>query len=161
MKNLNTRSAISLIAIVAGVLAISSSACASIMSGEERSEKLDSIRAILDHEVVAVEADLLGAAPDPFQPNHGLVEREEITAVASGNLSDEELLAKLVEYIKPTGTFAFGGEYYLVFKEKKVKTGSEIGVVYNGTEYKVLISDVTGSTYTASYGDSELQLKLK
>lgn len=129
------------------------------MSSEKRIESLDAVRKLLSNEVRPVESAMLERASSPFVPNLGNVviaeEEEEVV------LSDEELLTALSDYINPTGIFMFGGEFYLIFKEKKLKIGSELRVNFNGGEYTVTISDITGSTYKVRRGESELQLKLK
>ncbi len=130
------------------------------MSGEERSEKLDKVRSLLTNEVRPIDEALVARAPSPFVPDLGK------KVAAEGNqaevaLSDEELLLELSNYVNPTGIFMFGGDFYLIFKEKKLKVGSELEVTFNDVEYNVTITEITGSTYTIRRGDSELQLKLK
>lgn len=132
---------------------------AAIMSAEARAESLEGIRAVLANEVRPLGDELIAEAPAPFVPDRGetVVVEEEVEVV----LTEEELLAELSKYVNPTGIFMFGGEFYLIFKEKKLKVGSELGITFNGAEYSVTITEITGSTYKIRRGDSELQLKLK
>lgn len=130
-----------------------------IMSSETRVDKLNTYKAKLAVEVRPVDRELLMVASSPFVPSLGhvvVVEKEEEVV-----LTDAELLAALSEYVNPTGIFMFNGEFYLIFKEKKLENGSEMGITFNGKEYYVTISEITGSTYTVRRGDAELQLKLK
>ncbi|WP_200358353.1 hypothetical protein [Pelagicoccus mobilis] len=131
------------------------------MSSEDRAEKLDTVKALVSVEVRAIEPELLDKAPSPFSRDLGLVRPEEEAAEEEIPLSDEELLQALSDYVNPTGIFMFGGEFYLVFKERKMKVGSEILIRLNGKEYTVLVTEITGSTYRIRRGDAELQLKLK
>lgn len=143
----------------AGLLVAAQTAMPAIMDADVRRQKLDTVHELVSNEVRPIEMDLISAAPNPFVPNASvLVETEEKVEVI---LNDTELLAALSEYINPTGIFLFGGEFYLVFKEKKLKVGSEIGITYNGTEYSVTIAHISGSNYTVRRGNAELQLKLK
>ncbi|MDQ8186101.1 hypothetical protein [Pelagicoccus sp. SDUM812002] len=129
------------------------------MSAEDRAEKLGEIRKLLSDSVRPIDESLVEKAPSPFVPDSGkkVVVEEKVEVV----LTDEELLKELSNYVNPTGIFMFGGEFYLIFKEKKLKMGSGLGITYNGAEYSVNITEITGSTYKISRGDSELQLKLK
>lgn len=134
-------------------------ATAAIMDAEERRQKIDTVSDLVSVGVDPLDAVALNAALNPFVPDTGstveLVEEEEVV------LSDDELLAALSEYINPTGIFLFGGEFYLVFKEKKLKVGSEIEIIYNNTEYTVIVTRITGSNYTVRRGNAELLMKLK
>lgn len=131
-----------------------------IMSGEERAKQLEAVGLVLRGNVQPIEVELLEKAPSPFTPNLGLAAAKQ-AAETEVPLSDEELMAALSQYINPTGIFLFGGEFYLVFKEDKKKVGSNVEIMYNGTKYEIIISEITGSTYTVKRGSSELQLKLK
>lgn len=129
------------------------------MSEEERAEKMDSIRTILSGEVRPIDRDLLERAPSPFIPSLGKFGPELVEDTIA--LTDDELLQELAQYVNPTGIFLFGGEFYLVFKENRKEVGSEIKIMYEGAEYSVTISEITGSGYTIRRGDTELQQKLK
>lgn len=149
----------SIVSIVACALC-ADLANAAIMSNEERTAQLEVVRELLANEVRPVGEEELAGIVNPFSADRGVEVMKEEEVVAEV-LTDEELLSALSEYINPTGIFLFGGEFYLIFKEKKMKVGSKVGVVYNGVEYGVTIAEITGSTYTIKRGDSELQLKLK
>ena len=146
--------------IIIGALFLTAApAFANIMSGEEREEKLAAIRDLLANEVRVVDAGLLALAPNPFVPNRGVaVKEEEKEAIV---LSDDQLLGELAKFIKPTGTFVFGGEPYLVFNESRFGRGSQLPIVYENKEYNVTITNISGSGYAIRFGDAELQLKLK
>lgn len=141
-------------------LVTSSSVDAAIMSSEVRAEKLGAIRALVSADVVQVEDSLLSVAPSPFSPDLGIRSEEE-PEMGTLALSDDELLEALSEHVSPTGIFMFGGEFYLIFKEKRLKVGSNLDVPFDGSDYSVTITEITGSTYRIRRGDAELQLKLK
>ncbi len=132
---------------------------AAIMSAEMRAESLDEIRNVLANKVRPIDEETASRKLNPFVPDSGkqVVVEDDVEVV----LSDDELLLELSNYVNPTGIFMFGGEFYLVFKEKKLKVGSEFGIKFNGTDYGVTVTEITGSTYKIRRGDSELQLKLK
>lgn len=140
-------------------LASASLAQAAIMSAETRAKNLADIRGVVINDVRPLSEEIVSTAPSPFVPDSGetIVVEEEVEIV----LTEDELLAELSKYINPTGIFMFGGEFYLIFKEKKLKVGSELGIKFNGANYSVMITEITGSTYKVRRGDSELQLKLK
>ncbi len=141
------------------LLASANLAQAAIMSAETRAKNLADIRGVIINDVRPLSAEIVSAAPSPFVPDSGetIVVEEEVEIV----LTEDELLNELSKYINPTGIFMFGGEFYLIFKEKKLKVGSELGIKFNGASYSVMITEITGSTYKVRRGDSELQLKLK
>lgn len=130
-----------------------------IMDADVRREKLDTIHALISNEIKPVESELISVAQHPFIPGRGIVEEAPVREVVV--MSEDELLAALSEYINPTGIFMFGGEFYLVFKESKLKVGSEIRLTFNGEQYVVIISEITGSSYAIKRGDAELQMKFK
>lgn len=134
-------------------------ASAAIMDADVRREKLDTIHELISNEVRPVEEDLISLALHPFVPDKG--KKVEAPAEKVVVMSEDELLVALSEYINPTGIFMFGGEFYLVFTEKKLKVGSEIKVTYNGEEYVVVVSQITGSSYAIKRGDAELQMKFR
>lgn len=131
-----------------------------IMSSEVRTEKLDAIRSLVSASVIPVEDSLLSLAPSPFAHDRGIRD-EEAEETEKVVLSDEDLLQAISASVNPTGIFMFGGEFYLIFKEKRLKDGSSIAVTYEGAEYNLQISEITGSSYRVRLGDAELQLKLK
>ncbi len=149
------KSGIFVFAILASILGLAEGA---IMSEETRLEKLQAYQDLLDNEIRPIELELLEQTPSPFQPGLGREVKEERVEIV---LTDEELLEKLSNYINPTGIFSIGGEYIIIFKEKKLKVGSEFGIAYEGKEYLVKITEITSRTYTVQRGVSELQLKLK
>lgn len=133
---------------------------AAIMSGEKRSEKIIAARSLLSNQVAVVDVDLLARAPSPFSRNLGN-DIEVVEDVARPSLTRDELLLAVSGQIKPTGIFMFGGEYYLIFKEKKFKTGSRMKTTYDNIEYIVEITKITRNAYQVQLGGSKLQLKLK
>lgn len=151
-----------LAAIVSAIWIMAPSADANIMSKEERAQAFELARSLVDRSVAPVEADRLALAPAPFSRNLGIEKAvAENPRSARSVVSPADLLPKLAHQLNPTGIFVFGGEYYLVFKEKKVKAGAAVAVPYENNEYTVVISDIRHTHYTVAYGGSELQLKLK
>lgn len=155
MKNL-----LKLVLSVLAMQVICSVATAQILSIETREEKLDIFKQLLGKEVIPVEAEMLGYAVHPFNPDQTSLE-VEVKEEEIVSLSDTELLQELTQFINPTGIFLFGGEFYLIFKERKMNVGTRFNVVYRGKEYTVTISEINSSDYTVRYGEAELQLKLK
>jgi len=139
-------------------------ASASIMDSEAREKKLQVVLDLVSSEVREVDAGMLAVAADPFEPRRPEPEAEEeevLEEPEEATLSGRELLLELSRNINPTGIFYFGGEYYLVFKEKKKQVGSEIETSYGGSDYSVTVSRIAGSSYSIRLGDAELQIKLK
>ncbi|MDQ8201661.1 hypothetical protein [Pelagicoccus sp. SDUM812003] len=149
------------ISVVCFLALFSGSLHGQILSIESRQEKLDTMKALLGKTVVPVEADALGYAVNPFNSEQtGLVE-EEVEAEVAVDLSDKDLLQALSQYINPTGIFLFGGEFYLIFKERKMNVGTRFNVLYKGNQYAVTVTEINSSSYSVRYGEAELQLKLK
>nr|WP_221774699.1 hypothetical protein [Pelagicoccus albus] len=130
------------------------------MSPEERLEKLEKIGEALATEVRPVEPDLLSVAPSPFSANLGHKEIEVIEEVKEVVLTDDQVLEALADQIKPSGVFNLGGEYFLMFKDGRRGSGSQLKVSLNDSEYIVLLSDITGVTYQLRYKTAELQREL-
>lgn len=155
MKDIYIRSCV-IFALFAGAL----NSYAAIMSSEVRAEKLASIHFAVKAEVKPLERDLIDVASSPFVPDLGKLKVAE-DAPEPVLLSEEELLEALSQNITPTGIFLFGGDFYLVFSEKKLKVGSALVVNLNDTDYNVTIEEITGSAYQIRLGESVIQLKLK
>ncbi len=128
------------------------------MSAEVRAKDLNEIRNVLANEVRPIGEESEYRKLNPFVPD---VPQDVVEDHSEVVLSDDDLLVELSHYVNPTGIFMFDGDFYLIFKEKKMKVGSELGITFNGADYGVTITEITGSTYKIRRGDSELQLKLK
>lgn len=139
--------------------ALCASASAQIKSPEDRAAKLAKAVAMLDNQIRPIEEGLLAHAFDPFRLDLGKTVKQSVTVKAVH--TDAELLNILSKQINPTGTIAIGSEYYLLLKEKTLKAGMELSVMYNSTEYKIKVTEITSVSYVVAYGESELQLKLK
>lgn len=155
------RNMLKLVFIVTVVNVFAVCASAQIMSNEVRAKKVSDATELLNNKVKPIDADRFAHAVSPFTSDLGKVNVAKVESVAEENLTDGELLNVLSGYVNPTGIFLFGGDFYLIFKEKKLKVGSALDIVYKGNEYTVTVAEITGSTYTLQYGESELQLKLK
>ena len=81
--------------------------------------------------------------------------------IVDKNLPPHELIPLLAENVNPTGIFAIGGEYYLMFKEEKVKAGGVLPIMYQEKEYNLEIVSVFRNAYSLRLGDAELEIKLK
>ena len=73
----------------------------------------------------------------------------------------EQIFPVISEEINPTGIFAINGEYYLMFKEKRLKAGDTIYVSHGEREYEVSLDRVSSKDYTISFRGITIQQKLK
>lgn len=134
------------------------SAYGAIYSLEQRKQMIEDGRRVLEREVVFVDEDLANRLAIAFGDMTGVVEEEE---EAPTEVSPDRLIYELANQIDPTGVFSVNGDYYLILKEKRIKSGSYMPVRYLGREYSVLLSKVVRNAFTIRMGEQELEIKFK
>ena len=148
--------------VIAGSLLVVSVGNSVVKAPEVRQEKIDLAIKILSKEPILLDEKLIASAGNPFEVEQKpAIVLEEIEEVAAEEISAAELMPLLAESVNPTGIFAIGGEYYLMFKEDKVKSGGVIPVMHKGKEYDLEISHVLRNGYSLRFQDAELEVKLK
>lgn len=101
---------------------------------------------------------------NPFDPSAGQPADEQPSApqpIAPARLSDDALLRKLAGNVLPTGTISLGGEAYLLFGQKKLKVGESLPIVFEGTTYTVLLTDIQSTSFSIRYGEAEIVRPIK
>lgn len=140
------------------ILAFVTIGYSAVKSPEERKEKIELSKRLLDRKVVLLNEETIALLGDPFSVSLKVV---EAIVVAEKSLSAQELMPILAKSVKPTGIFAIGEEYYLMFKESKVKSGGFVPVKYQNVEYNLEIVNVLLNRYSLRFGDAEVEIKLK
>lgn len=128
---------------------------------EERREKIEIAEKLLDRNVVLADEGLVAMIGDPFavlpKPIVRKVEKPKEEVV----LTESELIPLLANNVKPAGIVAIGGEYYLLLKNSKLKSGDSVPVKYQEVEYNLEIVNVLRNGYSLRLGDAEVEIKLK
>ncbi len=127
---------------------------------EERKLKIERAAQLLSKQVVLPDEKFVAAIGDPFGVSK-VEEIEVVEEVVEEKVSAEELIPLLARNVNPTGIFTIGGEYYLMFKEDKVKSGEYIAVAYKDKEYNLEIVNVFRNAFSLRLEDAELEIKLK
>jgi hypothetical protein len=65
--------------------------------------------------------------------------------------SPTDVIAKLAREIPATGTILFGEKRFLLAGKKKYKTGDVVQVKYKDTNYDLIITNVTATTFTIEF----------
>lgn len=65
--------------------------------------------------------------------------------------SDSDVLQMLSSMIAPTGIVAIGGEPFLLFGEKRLKTGDGYTISKDGVDYTVIIDSIESSRFSLRY----------
>lgn len=127
---------------------------------DERKEIIDTAKELLDRKVRPVERATVEKIGNPFVM---VVVEEAVEEEINEEipLSNSELVEILADFLKPNGIMALGGDYYLIFEERKVKTGHSIPVNYDGKKYKLTIDSIERNAYTIRLADAVLRIKLK
>lgn len=76
-------------------------------------------------------------------------------------MSDADVLHFLATRIAPTGTVELGGEPYLLFGEKRFKTGDRYTVNKDGVDYTVIIDSIESSRFSIRYNSQVLFKQIK
>ena len=104
---------------------------------------------------------------DPFNPPpNDLREDYDPNAVQKPNaparsVAGPELLAVLAAKLHPTGSVSLGGEPYLLFNEKRQKSGDKIIVTHEGVDYSLEILSIESNRFRVRYNDQELTRPIK
>ncbi len=139
---------------------IATTAYSVVKSPELRKEKIEIANRLLGKRVVLPDEKLLVSIGDPFDVSKE-EEVVEVVEVVEEKVSAQDLIPLLADNVKPTGIFTIGGEYYLMFKEDKVKSGESISVAYKNKEYNLEIVKVLRNAYSLRLEDAEIEIKLK
>jgi hypothetical protein len=141
------------------MLGIATSGYSVVKEPEVRKAKIEIAKRLLSKRVVLPDEKLIVAIGDPFDVSKEVV--EVVEEVVEEKVSAHELIPLLAKNVNPTGIFTIGGEYYLMFKEDKVKSGGTISVEYKNTEYNLEIVRVLRNAYSLRLEDAEIEIKLK
>ncbi|HUG10205.1 MAG TPA: hypothetical protein VMM36_04290 [Opitutaceae bacterium] len=109
----------------------------------------------------------LRAMKDPFNPPEtdlkDLIVDTSIRPKDTGPklVSDADVLQVLASSITPTGSVTVGGEPYLLFGEKRLKTGDRYTVTKDGVDYAVIIDSIESSRFSIRYNSQVLFRQIK
>ena len=141
------------------MLGIATSGYSVVKEPEVRKAKIEIAKRLLSKRVVLPDEKLIVAIGDPFDVSNEVI--EVVEEVVEEKVSAHELIPLLAKNVNPTGIFTIGGEYYLMFKEDKVKSGGTISVEYKNDEYNLEIVRVLRNAYSLRLEDAEIEIKLK
>ena len=141
------------------MLGIATSGYSVVKEPEVRKAKIEIAKRHLSKRVALPDEKILVAIGDPFDVSKEVI--EVVEEVVEEKVSAHELIPLLAENVNPTGILTIGGEYYLMFKEDKVKSGGTISVEYKKTKYKLEIVRVLRNAYSLRLEDAEIEIKLK
>jgi len=104
---------------------------------------------------------------DPFNPPEtdlkDLIVDTSIRPKETGPklVSDADVLQILSASINPSGAVTLGGEPYLLFGEKRLKTGDTYTVTKDGVDYAVIINSIESSRFSIRYNSQVLFRQIK
>ena len=151
---------------ISGALALAAliafAAQSAVKTPEERQSKIELAEQLLDRNVELADEGLLADVGNPFSalPVKVVVEKV-IEEIVQKTLSPQELIPLLANSVKPTGIVVVGGEYYLLLKNSKVKSGGSLPVKYQDVEYNLEIVNVLRNGYSLGFEGAEVEIKLK
>jgi len=137
-----------------------------VSTPESRTAVLERARASLAERPAATAEDYR-SLKDPFNPPEtdlkDLVVDNSFRPkdTAPKLMSDSEVLSVLAGSITPTGAVELGGEPYLLFGEKRLKTGDRYTVTKDGVDYAVIINSIETSRYSLRYNSQVLFRQIK
>jgi hypothetical protein len=144
------------------LISLTVSSQSAVKSPEERRSTIHLAEKLLDRSVSLAGKDLLENIGDPFAI--APVKVVEVTAPekkVEKSLSPQELIPLLANGVKPNGIVEFGGEYYLLLRDTKVKSGGSVPVMYQNVEYNLEIVNVLRNGYSLGFEGAEVGIKLK
>ena len=133
-----------------------------VKTPEVRQEKIELAASLLAKASDVLTEEVIASKGDPFKAEERpVIVVEEVEEAAQEEIPAAELIPLLAEYVVPTGIFSIGDDYYLMFKEGKVKAGGIVPVMYKNREYHLEIMNVLRNGYNLRFQDAELEIKLK
>ncbi|MDP2138755.1 MAG: hypothetical protein Q8J74_12975 [Candidatus Didemnitutus sp.] len=79
----------------------------------------------------------------------------------AGPRRGNELLEAIAAGLNPTGSFVLSGSAILMFGQKRVKAGDEMTITFEGTDYVLVITDITPPNFTFRLNNEELTRSIK
>lgn len=137
-----------------------------VTAPDARAAVLEKARATLAEKPVP-DADEFRSLKDPFNPPEtdlkDLIVNTSARPKDTGPklVSDADVLQSLASSITPTGAVQIGGEPYLLFGEKRLKTGDTYTVTKDGVDYTVIIDSIETSRFSIRYNSQVLFKQIK
>jgi len=160
----SARIAVALVAVFATCDALAQAR--GVSTPESRTQALERAHAALE-EKAAPSLDQFTSLKDPFNPPEtdlkDLIVDTSIRPKDTGPklVSDADVLETLAASINPTGAVTLGGEPYLLFGEKRLKTGDNYTVTKDGVDYAVTINSIESSRFSIRYNSQVLFRQIK
>ncbi len=101
-------------------------------------------------------ATLPATLVNPFIP--GATRKAGVMAPAG---SDHEILERIVMRIPSTGMMTFADQPILLLGEKRFKVGDSLTIPFEGTDYVVVITDITSASFKVRYNREEITRPIK
>jgi hypothetical protein len=137
-----------------------------VSTPDSRTQALERAHATLA-EKPAPSAEQFTSLKDPFNPPEtdlkDLIVDNSIRPkdTAPKLVSDADVLQTLSASINPTGAVTLGGEPYLLFGEKRLKTGDTYTVTKDGVDYAVTINSIESGRFSIRYNSQVLFRQIK
>lgn len=109
----------------------------------------------------------------PFNPvAFGQPDEEERKAIALAKAAeaaalnkalpanDSELLEKIAERVIPSGTITLNGEAFLIFGQRKLRTGDRLTVTYSEKDYDVELTSIERFTFKLRLNRAEITRRI-
>ncbi|HEY5552267.1 MAG TPA: hypothetical protein VIK52_10270 [Opitutaceae bacterium] len=137
-----------------------------VSTPESRNKALDHAQATLA-ERPAPSLEEFTSLKDPFNPPEtdlkDLIVDTSIRPKDTGPrlVSDTDVLQSLAASINPTGSVTLGGEPFLLFGEKRLKTGDRYTVTKDGVDYAIIINSIEPGRFSIRYNSQVLFRQIK
>lgn len=119
-------------------------------------------------------AELLAAKPnpsstlpddlvDPFNPSYlsGPAKSAGGPAAPASAGSDREILERIMDNIRPSGTLVLGGQPYLLFREKRLKVGDTLTIAFEGADHTLVITGIDRTSFKLRLNNEEITRPIK
>lgn len=74
--------------------------------------------------------------------------------------NDSELLEKIAERVIPSGTITLNGEAFLIFGQRKLRTGDRLTVTYSEKDYDVELTSIERFTFKLRLNRAEITRRI-
>ena len=107
-------------------------------------------------------ADLVNPfRPAGFGQEKAVPNSEVSSVVVPPKSTDHDVLQSIAAKIKPSGAAIIGGQPLLLLSQKKVKVGDVLTINFDGADYLIEVTRITGNAFTIRLNSEELTRPIK
>jgi hypothetical protein len=130
----------------------------SVVSTVVRNEKIELAKSLLESRTQGDSSSFKGLT-NPFSTSGRTLNRISVKpkpGISKKIYTDSEIVKAVAAKINPTGIVRIGGEYFLLFGQKRLKVGDILTINYKNQSYPIIISAIKNNQFTVRLNGEEI-----